>query len=103
MINLKMPKGETDEVACAGPGEGNPYPWGVRITIEDKHLDELNLNAKIGDTVEIHAKAEIVSTSAHEDAESDQSHKSMSFQITDIDVKRPGKSAMSVMYGSEDE
>lgn len=102
MINLKLTKSEKESECDIGMDD-NPYPYGTRINIDDEHLAALNLNAKIGDTVEIRAKAEVVSMSAHEDADADKPHKSMSFQLTDIEVKKPGKSPMAVLYGDDSE
>lgn len=97
MINLKMSPEEVGEVKDT---DAPSYPWGTRIELEDEQLRALGVDLAVGDSVTVNAIAEVVSHSEHESE--DHQHKSISLQITDIEVHKANTiDAADALYGDE--
>lgn len=109
MVNMKMAAKEAATPSTViGPAEEPEYPYGLALTLDDDSLKKLGLSVdglKVGQAMELHARAEVKSLSKSE-SEGEQ-HQSVGLQITDLGMgpaaKRDGemaegRSAESVLY-----
>lgn len=92
MIDLKRKEKGGEEVALSE----NEYPWGTRISLDDEHLSGISGDFSVGDEVMIIGLAKVVSHSENEDE--NNSHESMSFQITEIDIQEQSKDRVKSLY-----
>lgn len=99
MISLKRSK---DDEYKGMPMESE-YAWGTQITLEDEHVDQVQVEGlNIGDEVTLTAIAKVVSKSSNEDEVGPR--KSLTFQVTDIDVHQmeaqgsSGEDAANILY-----
>lgn len=106
MVNLKCdPKMKQGSTLCNPSYEGEEYPWGLRITLDDETLDKLGLGMlpKVGGEVTFTAKAVVTSVSQHEcdDGDGPDTEQTVCLQITDMQMgAAPRKSAADKLYGN---
>ena len=83
MPKTKITK-EKDSFGGIDEGEDH-YPYGTSLSFDDELVDELKLDAlDIGDVVEIKAFAKVTSKSEHDSERN--SGKSVSIQLTDVEI-----------------
>ena len=92
LIDLKRPKkkkGE-DEKMPAMEGDGERYPYGLRITLEKEELDKLGIKPNdfdVGVTCSFQAEGKVEEISQRETTREDSERKSISIQITKMAIK----------------
>jgi hypothetical protein len=83
-------------VTCCS--DGDYYPYGTSINIEDDLVDDLNAgNLAVGDVVEVRGYAFVDSKSEHSNKES--TNKSVRLQLTSLKVDRETDDAVAQLYG----
>lgn len=86
---------QSNAVTCC---DGNDYPWGTQLRLEDDLIEDLGVGAlSPGDVVEVRGFAVVQSKSEH--ADKDNSEKSMSLQMTFLKVKREEDDRAKQLYG----
>ena len=99
MISLK--RKDTGDSGLEAYPEESPYPWGTSLTLETETLEALGVDLAVGDDVMVMAIATVTSRSENESAEG-RDHKSVSLQLTELEVKQPnGKTKAAIMYGED--
>lgn len=94
---VKIKKESSSHNSVVG-SDGSHYPFGMSLHIEDELLKELEAgNLAVGDIVEIRAFAFVDSKS--ESTSADHSHKSISIQLTTIELRREKGDRAEVLYG----
>ena len=96
MISLKNSKTDSEAIDYEAP----MYHWGSAITLEKEHLDQLGLDVSVGDEVTITGKAIVSNHSEHDNLDS-ESHESMGFQFTDIEIKPAKSDRAGLLYGDD--
>jgi hypothetical protein len=83
-------------VACCSDGEY--YPYGTGLSIENDLVDELNAdNLAVGDVVEVRGFAFVDSKSEHSNKEG--SEKTLRLQMTSMKVTRENDDRIKQLYG----
>jgi hypothetical protein len=95
MISLKRsPEENKSELEAVPSGEMEPYPWGLRINLDEETLEKLGIDAlSVGSDVQFTAKA-VVSDGHISESEENGKARSYSLQITHMDMA--GKTSDSV-------
>lgn len=94
MVNLKNVV-KTDTAVIS---DNDGYPWGTRIHLEDDVIEQLGVEAlAVGDTVVVVAIAEVKSKSEYADDEN--TSRSLTLQLTDMEVKRQDPDTAEQLYG----
>lgn len=95
--HVKIKKESSSHNSVIG-SDGNHYPFGTSLHIEDELIEELSAgNLAVGDIVEVSAFAFVERKSEHSD--SDGSNKSISLQLTSIKLKRETDDRAIQLYG----
>ena len=84
-IDLKRSKKERAEGVHAPAGIEDPYPYGLRVHLDQEELDKLGLDIDqfdVGDEISFMAKGEIVSISENQSQNSES--QSLSIQIQEM-------------------
>ena len=82
MGKVKISKEKYDD----SPSSEAHYPYGTNLSFEDDLVDKLKLDdLDIGDTVEVRAMAKVTAKSEHDSER--HSSKSVSLQLTEVDVQ----------------
>lgn len=94
---VKIKKGSSSETAiCCS--DGDYYPYGTGLSLEDDLVDELEAgNLAVGDVVEVRGYAFVDSKSEHSNKES--TSKSVRLQMTSLKVSRENDDRIKQMYG----
>jgi hypothetical protein len=94
MIDMKMTAEEAKEQSTSCDVERNPYPYGLRINLDDDALKKLGITTlpAVGSKLNFSAVAEVCSTSAYQD-NGGEAETSISLQITGMEVTSAGKSS----------
>jgi len=78
--------------------EGDHYPFGTSLSLEDDLIEELGAGAlAAGDVVEVRGFAFVDSKSEHSNTEG--SHKSMRLQLTSLKLRREESDTAEQLYG----
>ena len=97
-VKIKKESSSKGVTCCS---DGDYYPYGTSINLEDDLVDELNAgNLAVGDVVEIRGYAFVDSKSEYSNKES--SNKSARLQLTSLKVDRESDDAVIQLYGSSD-
>lgn len=69
-------KAENERYKVGGPGDGEDYGYGLTVRLDHNHLKKLGITKlpKAGDTMHLHAKAHVKSTSEHSEDGGDRQH-----------------------------
>lgn len=95
---VKIKKEASPGVDCCS--DGNHYPYGTKISIDDDLVDELNAgNLAVGDVVEVRGYAFVDSKSEHSDTGG--SNKSVQLQLTSLKLNRETDDRIKILYGGE--
>jgi len=94
-VKIKKESSSTGVTCCS---DGDYYPYGTSLSIDDDLVDELNAgNLAVGDVVEVRGYAFVDSKSEHSNKES--SSKSIRLQMTSMKVTRETDDAIKQLYG----
>ena len=97
-VKIKKESSSSDGLVCCS--DGDHYPYGTGISLEDDLVDELGAgNLAVGDVVEIRGYAFVDSKSEHSNKES--SSKSVRLQLTSLKVNRETDDAVAQLYGDQ--
>lgn len=98
MVNMAMKaekaEGKSDCCCCVGPcgcDEGKPrYPWGLQISLENEQLEALGIldMPKTGEAMSMTCVVKVTRCS-EEDINGESPRRSMSLQITDMEMTAP--------------
>ncbi len=81
LVSLKMAPEKIKEQSTPAEAEGNPYPWGARITLEDEQVRELGLDGtSVNQKVRLACVAEVINV-ASTDSKEGGKNLSVSLQI----------------------
>lgn len=102
MTKITPEKGGDSEVALSdGPDEH--YPYGTELTFEDELYQSIGLDAcAVDEEVMVMAKAKVVRKSESSSSRSggdDNESKSMTLQITEVDVQKAPEDRSKKLYG----
>jgi hypothetical protein len=97
MIDMRRPKEREDEAkTMPEAAQIEPYPWGLRITLQTEELQKLGLkpkNFKLDEYVTIQAKGKVCEISESESVSSfDGSHQTVAIQLEQVDLEFEDKS-----------
>ena len=93
-------KKESSSMGVTHCSNGDYYPYGTSINLEDNLVDELNAgNLAIGDVVEVTGYAFVDSKSEHSDKQG--SNKSVRLQMTSMKIEREADDRVKQLYGGE--
>lgn len=83
--NMKIDKEAKKKMMEPIPSDVPEYPWGLRLELNNESLEKLGLEKlpKVGTSVKLYAKVDVVSVSAYEQAKGEK-NKNLSLQITDL-------------------
>jgi len=91
LTDLKITKAEakkeSKEYALAGPGEGERYSYGTRLTLDDAELKKLGITElpAVGTVLMFEAKAKVISS--RQSASENSNNRSIELQITHMDLE----------------
>jgi len=92
LIDMKRPKEKkSSNMEVASVDEGERYPYGLRITLEDAELGKLGISVKeldVGKELSINAIAK-VDRLEDRDSRNQGHNQSVSLQIVKLDVEKP--------------
>ena len=91
-------KKESSSMGVTCCSDGDYYPYGTSISIDDDLVDELNAgNLAVGDVVEVRGYAFVDSKSEHSSKES--SSKTIRLQLTSLKIDRENDDTIKQLYG----
>ena len=93
MVSMKMSEKEKKKMSTAMPAEaeGPEYPYGICLNLEKEEIGKLGLGTpKAGSKMMLHAMVEVKSVTVSDQADG-KGYKSLSLQITDMAIEKPGK------------
>lgn len=94
-VKIKKESSSSGVTCCS---DGDYYPYGTSINLEDDLVDDLNAgNLAVGDVVEVRGYAFVDSKSEHSNKES--TNKSIRLQLTSLKVDRETDDAVAQLYG----
>ena len=95
-VRIKKVNEQSEGLTCCS--DGDYYPYGTGLSIEDEMVDEMGIGTlAVGDVVEVRGFAFVDSKSEHSDKE--RSHKSMRLQMTSLKVTRETDDKVAALYG----
>lgn len=107
MMSMKMSKKEKEKMSTAMPAaaDGPEYPYGICLNLEKEEIDKLGLGTpKAGSSMMLHAMVEVKSVTVSDQADG-KGYKSLSLQITDMALEKPGmdnEKMASALYGKKE-
>lgn len=97
-VKIKKESESSPQVTCCS--DGDFYPYGTSLSVDDELVDELGAGSlAVGDVVEVRGFAFVDSKSEH--SSKDHTSKSIRFQMTSMSVKRETDDAVKQLYGSD--
>lgn len=108
MVNMKQdPKALQEKYAepASLSTQGPSYPYGLELRLEDESIDKLGLEdlPKVGSKLRLEARVEVTSCSVHEDGARKTKRRSVTLQITDMELEAIGKKkAEEKLYDNKD-
>lgn len=93
MVSLKKTKAEKkadSPSVMSGPYEGEDYPYGTRLELNEDQLDKLDLELKSGAKVHIMAEGKVISvseSSSSTDGKKSKDRCNATIQITKLAIK----------------
>lgn len=94
-VKIKKESSSTGVTCCS---DGDYYPYGTSISLEDDLVDELNAgNLAVGDVVEVRGYAFVDSKSEYSNSEG--SSKNIRLQMTSMKVERETDDTAVKLYG----
>lgn len=97
-VKIKKESSSSPGLNCCSDGEY--YPYGTSLNLEDDVIDELGIGAlTVGDVVEVRGYAFVDSKSEHSDKE--HTSKSIRLQMTSIKVNRETDDRIKQLYGEQ--
>lgn len=104
MVSMEMTAEERKEQGYDDKEEGEKYPYGLRISLDDGTLEKLGLTQppKVGAEFTLTAKVKCTSTRSYQDEEGEP-ESSAELQITAMEFSAPESSqdAASALYGQK--
>lgn len=88
MVNMKIsPEQAQKDYAPTSVADAPEYPWGLSINLDEQSIKKLGLPAlpQVGQTMMITARVNVNSVSSN-DTQQDGVQRSMSLQITDMEI-----------------
>lgn len=99
LIEIKKESSESTALCCP---DDEHYPYGTSLDFSDEMVDMLGVGAlDIGQVVEVRGLAYVKSKSEH--SSKDDSHKSVTLQMTAINTSVNENSRVDKMYGDNDD
>ncbi|MDA8178295.1 MAG: hypothetical protein M0T69_01970 [Deltaproteobacteria bacterium] len=102
MMNMKHSKKESKEMATHAEMDAPEYPYGLCLSLEKEEIAKLGLGTpKAGTRLMLHAMVDVKSVTVSDQADG-KGYKSMSLQITDMALEKPGmdmKETAKALYG----
>lgn len=88
LTNMKVTGSQNDTILAADQQE-DQFPYGLRVNLTEKEMEKLGIKdlPNVGDTVMIHAMAEVQSVSQSESQDGGM-NKNISYQITDMAIEK---------------
>ena len=89
------------ETAIAAEVEAPEYPWGLTVTLEEEELKRVGIKDtyEAGEVLELWARVTVKSFT-EEDPETQGTQRRLELQMTDMELKEPGKQgAADKLYG----
>lgn len=100
MQEVKIKKESSPSNQMTGCSDGDYYPYGTSLNLEDDMVDELGIGGlAVGDIVEIRGYAFVDSKSEH--CSKDQSSKNVRLQMTSLKAARETDDVVVQMYGDK--
>ena len=91
-------KKESSSMGVTCCSDGDYYPYGTSLSVDDDLVDELGAgNLAVGDVVEVRGYAFVDSKSEHSDKEG--SNKSIRLQMTSLKLDRENDDRVKQLYG----
>lgn len=99
LIPIKKESYEDNMLSCCS--DGQHYPYGTSLHIEDDLIDDLGVNELVtDDKVEIMAVGFVNSKNEYSRSGGDEDSKSMGIQITELKIRRkPEDDPAKILYG----
>ena len=95
-VTIKKSSSSSDGLTCCS--DGDHYPYGTGLSIDDDLVDELDAgNLAVGDVVEVRGYAFVDSKSEH--SSKDNSSKSIRLQMTSMKLNRETDDRVKQLYG----
>jgi hypothetical protein len=101
MINMKRPANRPQEASLASPYEGEEYPYGLCLCLDDEALQKLGITTlpEVGKEMTLTARVVVKTTMERSEADGEKC-RSVELQITDMALDGPPKADQaSRMYG----
>jgi hypothetical protein len=104
LTKVSKSKEDSSDVESSALGSSESYPYGTELTLEDDLYDALNIaNLSVDDEVTVIARAKVSRKSEHNVEASgnnvSRNSKSMSIQITELEVKSGEDDRVKKLYG----
>lgn len=93
MVDMELDDEDQFDAPSIAGGDKPKYPWGLRISLSEKEMDKLGIDAScafVGGICHLHALAKVTSVSSNEtqDADGDSSeHSRVELQITAMAIE----------------
>lgn len=103
MVNMKQSKKESETMAAPVEVDASEYPYGLCLNLEKEEIAKLGLGTpKAGAKFMLHAAVEVKSVTVSDQADG-SGYKSLSLQITNMALEKPGgmdaKKVADSLYG----
>ena len=96
---VKIKKQSDSSMGLTCCSDGDYYPYGTSLSVNDELVDELGAGGlAVGDVVEVRGFAFVDSKSEHSSKE--HSSKTIRFQMTSLKIERETDDAVKQLYGS---
>jgi hypothetical protein len=97
-VKIKKESSSSPGVTCCS--DGDYYPYGTSLSIDNDLVDELDMgNLAVGDVVEVRGYAFVDSKSEYSNKEG--SDKSIRLQMTSMKLERENDDRVKQLYGDE--
>jgi hypothetical protein len=97
---VKIKKTSEESEAVVSRSDGDYYPYGTSLSVEDDMIDELKAESfVVGDVVEVRGYAFVDSTSQH--MSKDHSSKSLNLQLTSLKLILEKDDRAESLYGGK--
>lgn len=86
MVSMKRSEKETKDMSQPTPIKKDPYPYGLRLTLEEEDLEKLEIETltDVGKDVTVTARATVKSVSSRQNEDDEKRHQTVELQITSM-------------------